>query len=98
MFVTGGSRGIGAGLVRAAAAAGYDVAFTYRERHAAAAAVCESVARAGHGVCCRAYALDVRDPAMVERVGDQVLEDFGTVHVVVSNAAVTHRRPALHDL
>jgi NAD(P)-dependent dehydrogenase (short-subunit alcohol dehydrogenase family) len=89
MFITGGSRGIGAGLVRAAAAAGYDVAFTYRERHAAAMAVCESVNLAG-GVCCRAYALDVRDPVMVERVADQVLDDFGTVHVVVSNAAITH--------
>jgi len=89
MFITGGSRGIGAGLVRAAAAANYDVAFTYRERQAAAAAVCDAVAREATGVCCRSYALDVRDPEMVERVGDQVLEDFGTVHVVVLNAAIT---------
>jgi NAD(P)-dependent dehydrogenase (short-subunit alcohol dehydrogenase family) len=89
MFITGGSRGIGAGLVAAAASAGYDVAFTYRERHAAAAAVCDTVCRASPGVRCRPYPLDVRDPAMVERVGDQVLDDFGTVHVVVSNAAIT---------
>jgi NAD(P)-dependent dehydrogenase (short-subunit alcohol dehydrogenase family) len=32
LFITGGSRGIGAGVVSAAVAHGYDVAFTYRER------------------------------------------------------------------
>ena len=31
----------------------------------------------------------MRDSAAVERVGDQVLDDFDTVHVVVANAAVT---------
>ena len=31
LFITGGSRGIGAGVVAAAARQGYDVAFTYRE-------------------------------------------------------------------
>jgi len=32
----------------------------------------------------------VRDSAAVDRVGEQVLEDFDTVHVVVANAAITH--------
>ena len=34
LIVTGGSRGIGAGIVRAAAAAGWKVAFSYREQAA----------------------------------------------------------------
>lgn len=89
MFITGGSRGIGAGLVRAAAAEGYDVAFTYRERVDDASSLCAEVSRAHPDVRCKAYALDVRDSSAVERVGDQVLDDFDTVHVVVSNAAVT---------
>jgi 3-oxoacyl-[acyl-carrier protein] reductase len=88
MFITGGSRGIGAGLVRASASAGYDVAFTFRERADVSAALCDEVARLEAGVRCRAYPLDVRDADAVERVSDQVLDDFGTVHVVVSNAAV----------
>lgn len=90
MFVTGGSRGIGAGLVEGAAAAGFDVAFTYKERHDAADAVCARVGASTPEARCRAYRLDVRDPAAVECVGDRVLDDFGDVHVVVANAAITH--------
>jgi len=90
MFITGGSRGIGAGLVRAAAAHGYDVAFTYRERCDAAQALLLEVRAASPHVRCAAYQLDVRDSSAVERVGDQVVDEFETVHVVVANAAVTH--------
>lgn len=90
MLLTGGSRGIGAGVVSAAAAAGYDVAFTYRERRDAADAVVEAVRAATPEARCRAYRLDVGDSAEVERVGDLVLDDFDTVHVVVNNAAITH--------
>ena len=90
MFITGGSRGLGAGIVRAAAAAGYDVAFTYRERCDAAQALLRQVRAAHPDTRCAAYQLDVRDSAAVERVGDQVIEQFDTVHVVVANAAVTH--------
>lgn len=89
MFITGGSRGIGAGLVQGAAASGFDVAFTYKERRDAADDVIRRVAAASPGVRCQKYQLDVRDSAAVERVGDQVLDEFGDVHVVVANAAVT---------
>jgi NAD(P)-dependent dehydrogenase (short-subunit alcohol dehydrogenase family) len=90
LFITGGSRGIGAGVVKAAAAVGYDVAFTYRERRDAAERVLSAVRAASPSVRCEAYQLDVRDSSEVERVGDQVLEDFDTVHVVINNAAITH--------
>ena len=90
LFITGGSRGIGAGIVRAAAAHGYDVAFTYRERCETAHALLAEVRAASPDVRCAAYQLDVRDSAAVERVGDQVIEEFDSVHVVVANAAVTH--------
>jgi 3-oxoacyl-[acyl-carrier protein] reductase len=89
LFLTGGSRGIGAGVVTAAAAAGFDVAFTYRERRDGAEAVIAAVAAQSPARRCRAYQLDVRDSAAVDRVGEQVLDDFETVHVVVANAAVT---------
>jgi NAD(P)-dependent dehydrogenase (short-subunit alcohol dehydrogenase family) len=36
----------------------------------------------------RAYQLDVRRSADVERVGDRVLEDFETIDVVVANAGI----------
>jgi NAD(P)-dependent dehydrogenase (short-subunit alcohol dehydrogenase family) len=89
LFVTGGSRGIGRGIVLGAAAAGLDVAFTYRAQRKAAD---EVVARAREIAPERkvlAYELDVRDAAAIERVGDQVLEDFDRVDVVVANAGIT---------
>jgi NAD(P)-dependent dehydrogenase (short-subunit alcohol dehydrogenase family) len=90
MFISGGSRGIGAGLVLHAAAAGYDVAFTYKANETAAQNVLTAAATASPGARCRAYRLDVRDSVDVERVSDEVLVDFDTVHVVVSNAAIAH--------
>jgi NAD(P)-dependent dehydrogenase (short-subunit alcohol dehydrogenase family) len=90
LFLTGGSRGIGAGIVQAAAAAGYDVAFTYRERRDAADQLVAAIGETTPEARCRAYQLDVRDSDAVERVGDQVLDDFDSVQVVVANAAVTH--------
>src|SRR5262245_25237086 len=90
LFITGGSRGIGAGIVRAAAANGYNVAFTYREREGAARDLVAAVRDDAPDVQCAAYQLDVRDAAAVEAVTDRVLDDFGNVHVVVLNAAITH--------
>jgi len=89
MFVSGGSRGIGAGLVVGAAKAGLDVAFTYRTHGAAAESVVRRALESAPGRTIRAYELDVRDPEAVERVGDVVLDEFGHVDVVVANAGIT---------
>ena len=91
-FVTGGSRGIGAGIVEYAARRGHHVAFTYvanaeaaeRSKQTAEAAAKE----AGHEVQIRHYKLDVKDAAQVEAVADQVLEDFDTMEVIVNCAGV----------
>ncbi len=91
-FVTGGSRGIGAGIVEYAASKGHHVAFTYvtnveaaeRSRSAALAAA----KTAGHEVEVKAYQLDVKDPEQVEAVHDAVLEDFETMEVIVNCAGV----------
>jgi len=87
-FVTGGSRGIGAAIVLDAIRTGHDVAFTYLHRHKQALEVVEQARRLRPEGTCRAYQLDVRDSAAVEKVGDQVLDEFETVHAVVANAGV----------
>jgi NAD(P)-dependent dehydrogenase (short-subunit alcohol dehydrogenase family) len=92
-FVTGGSRGIGAEVVKLLVAAGHDVAFTYATRRDLADAVVAEAARIAVDRRCCGYELDVSDSAAVERVGEQVLQDFGTVDVVVLNAGVN--RPGL---
>ncbi len=88
-FVTGGSRGIGEGIVLEAAAQGHDVAFTYLSNAKAAESVVDRVREQSPKIKCQAYQLDVGNSAQVEEVGDQVLEDFETVHVVVNNAGTS---------
>lgn len=88
LFVTGGSRGIGEAIVLEALRQGHEVAFTYHTRSEQAERVLAAARELAPKARCRAYALDVRDSAAVERVGDQVLEDFDTVDAVVCNAGI----------
>ena len=62
-FITGGSRGIGKAIVRDVLAAGHDVAFTYVTQKDAADSVVQWAKEEAADQTCRAYALDVRDPA-----------------------------------
>lgn len=82
VLISGGSRGIGAAIVKAFAAAGDRVAFFYRENKAAAAAVeNETGAR---GFCC-----DVSDPAAVRAAVAAVRAALGPIEVLVNNAGVS---------
>ncbi len=91
VLVTGGSRGIGAAIVRAAVAAGDRVTFTYRDREDAASALVDEL-----GPVVRSLRGDVAtlDP-------DAVLADaaarFGALDVLVNNAGVTGRLGAFLD-
>ncbi len=87
-LVTGGSRGIGAEIVRQAVQEGHDVAFTYLGSTQKAAAVEKECAKLNGDVKCKAYRMDVRDSAEVEKVGEQIIEEFDDVQVVVNNAAI----------
>ena len=89
LFITGGSRGIGAGLVRYAAAHGHDVAFTWNTRGTAATQLRDAIRSAHPDVRCEAYQLDVRQSDAVDAVAESVQDDFGGVQAVVANAAVT---------
>jgi NAD(P)-dependent dehydrogenase (short-subunit alcohol dehydrogenase family) len=87
-FVTGGSRGIGAAIVLAAARSGHDVAFTYAQNEDAAVAVAATARQIRPEGRYRTYRLDVRNSGEVEAVGDRVLADFDSVEVVVANAGI----------
>ena len=90
-LITGGSRGIGAGLVRDALFAGHDVAFTYRENAALAEGIVKWAAAELPQRRCRAYQLDVRDSGAVQAVVDRVVSDFDSVEVAVLNAATNRQ-------
>lgn len=86
-LVTGGSRGIGRGIVTRLATQGADVAFTYRGNEAAAT---ETVAIV-EGLGRRALSVqgDVREPATAETAVKAAIEAFGKVDILVNNAGIT---------
>src|SRR4051812_6977513 len=87
-FVTGGSRGIGRNIVHMVSKAGHDVAFTYHRDVGAAEKTLAEVRELAPSRQCKAYQLDVKDPAGVERVIEQALADFGKIDAAVCNAGI----------
>ncbi|WP_169814564.1 SDR family NAD(P)-dependent oxidoreductase [Nocardia pseudovaccinii] len=87
-LVTGGSRGIGAGIVGRLAAEGADIAFTYRTDEGAADAVAERVRSRGRRVV--AIAADLCEAAAVARTVEATLAEFGGLDILVNNAGITH--------
>ncbi len=82
ILVTGGGRGLGAAIVRALAAAGHDVTFTYRSASAEADALLKALQGAHSGQAFAAMALDLADKAAVDAfVKDVERQAFsGLVH------------------
>ncbi|SDT73145.1 SDR family NAD(P)-dependent oxidoreductase [Jiangella sp. DSM 45060] len=85
-MVIGGSRGIGAAVVRRLARDGADVGFTYVTAAAAADELVAEVERTGR----RALALpvDSADAAALSAAVDIVADRFGRLDVLVNNAAL----------
>ncbi len=93
IFVTGGSRGIGAAVARGAARSGADVAISYRHRADAAAQVAAEIERLGRA--CLAVGMDVTDRRAVEAATAQVVERYGRLDGLVNNAGVMGKRDFL---
>lgn len=85
ILVTGGSRGIGAAIVKHAAELGARVAFTYTSKPELAETVLKSLPGEGHFI----QAMDISNPASVEEGMKKILETFGTLDGLVNNAGIT---------
>jgi 3-oxoacyl-[acyl-carrier protein] reductase len=86
-IVTGAGRGIGHAIAVRLASEGARVACVSRsEKNAKRTADELNAARAD---AAKPYAVDVADHAAVQKIGAQILEDFGKVDVLVNNAGVT---------
>ena len=85
-FITGGSRGIGRGIVSVLAASGYDVAFTYNTKKEDAESLCQEVEALG--VRCFFYQASLEKPDVPEAVTTEAIKDLGGIDVLVCNAGV----------
>jgi 3-oxoacyl-[acyl-carrier protein] reductase len=85
-LVTGGSRGIGRGIVLALAREGAKVIFVFHSNQQAATELEQEVAKTG-GVA-KGVQADVSDPASAERVVAAVLAEHGRLDILVNNAGV----------
>lgn len=92
-LVTGGSRGIGRGIVLNAVGAGHDVAFTYVTKPDLAEQVVAEARKIAPDRRVNAYQLNVADPTAVEDVVEKIGDDFDTLDVVVNNAGIN--RPGM---
>lgn len=86
-LVTGGSRGIGAAIVKRFAEQGANVAFTYRSSAAQAEEIVAELEALG--VKAKAYASDAGNFAEAEALINAVVADFGKLDVLVNNAGIT---------
>lgn len=86
-LITGGSRGIGAALVRRFVEEGAAVAFTYRSSAETANALAEALSSEATPV--RAYQSDAANFSAAQELIDTVIKEFGQLNVLVNNAGIT---------
>ncbi|MGC2697234.1 MAG: SDR family NAD(P)-dependent oxidoreductase [Candidatus Angelobacter sp.] len=85
--ITGGGRGIGLALARAFAHKGYAVVITGRDLKRLQAATAELQK---NRVSVTALACDVREPASVKQLFEDIGKRHATIDVLVNNAGVAH--------
>src|SRR4029079_1200788 len=85
-LVTGGSRGIGRGIVQAFAREGAKVAFVYRGSQSAAEILCQEFTAAGGTI--KALQCDVTKADEAQKVVDAVEKEWGPINILVNNAGI----------
>ncbi len=88
-LVTGGSRGIGAAIVRALGAAGATVVLHYRQDAAAAQAVRTEIGEKH----CHLVQADLAEPDGPARIWDAAIDSAGPIDALVNNAGIFEAAP-----
>jgi NAD(P)-dependent dehydrogenase (short-subunit alcohol dehydrogenase family) len=94
-LVTGGSRGVGAGVARRLGREGACVAVNYRSDQAAAETIVAEIREAGGRAA--AYPASIDDTDAVSDMVASVTSDFGPIDLLVSNAGTASRGKPVAD-
>jgi 3-oxoacyl-[acyl-carrier protein] reductase len=86
-IVTGAARGIGRAIALRFAEEGADVAFTDLRLDANTESLVKEIE--GMGQKAKAYASDASNFEETDKVVNQIVEDFGTIDILINNAGIT---------
>ena len=92
-LVTGGSGGIGRAIAATLAVRGHQVALTYATSERIARGIADGIEQ--NGGRAMAVRLIAEDRQVIRRAVDEVRERFGTISVLVNNAAIAQEKPFL---
>ena len=87
VIITGGSRGIGKGIAEKFAQNGANIAFTNIEMSDESIELCKILKKLG--VEAKAYVSNAADFEAAQKLADDVINDFGSIDVLVNNAGIT---------
>ena len=87
VIITGASRGIGKGIAEVFAKQGANIAFTYRSSDEKAKALEDELSANGCKV--KGYKSDASNFEAAQQLAADVLEEFGSIDVLVNNAGIT---------
>jgi 3-oxoacyl-[acyl-carrier protein] reductase len=88
-LVTGGSRGIGAGIVRTAMEEGAEVAFAFHRSSEAAQGLARELSALYPAQRCLPFECDVADTGAARLAIRRVASELGRIDVLVNNAGIT---------
>lgn len=94
VFVSGGSRGIGAGVVKALVDANYSVAFTYVASDDAARALEDALGNEDNW--CRGYKCDMGNQESVDQLAAELQAVHGAPYAIINNVGITRDALMLH--
>jgi 3-oxoacyl-[acyl-carrier protein] reductase len=87
VIITGASRGIGKGITEIFASHGANIAFTYRSSDEKAKALENELS--ANGCKAKGYKSDASDFDAAQQLSKDVMDDFGSIDVLVNNAGIT---------